>query len=368
VSRFLLLLLVLGGLAGQAQAHMLNMTRATLTIKADGELVLDLQVDLQNSLVGAETYYNISHLKRPLDNPQLSQVLDQMIPAIQIQADGQVLLWKLEQLQMPQQPRADFINMMSWPRSQIRLVSQLPAGSNTLRGKFSGQYYFEEPIALTFTSTDGKDSMSRWIVNRQASPDYSLTGVVTQAPPAIWPTVAEYLRLGFKHILPQGYDHLLFVLGLLLASLSLRSLLGQITLFTLAHSITLITAAMGLYKIPTGFVEPMIALSIVWVGIENLWSKSPGVGRYSLIFMFGLLHGMGFASALAEQGLPAYGALLSLFSFNVGVELGQLSFILLCMSFWIPTREKSWYRAGILMPGSVVIALVAAVWAVQRLS
>src|SRR5438128_2352916 len=141
------------------------------------------------------------------------------------------------------------------------------------------------------------------------------------------PHVARDVALGFTHILPNGLDHILFVLGLFFLTTNVRSVLAQVTAFTVAHSITLGLALYGIASLPASIVEPLIALSIAYVAIENLVTTDLKPRRLALVFSFGLLHGMGFAGVLRELGLPPSQFLTALLTFNVGVEAGQLSVI-----------------------------------------
>jgi hypothetical protein len=176
-----------------------------------------------------------------------------------------------------------------------------------------------------------------------------------------------YLQLGYLHILPLGLDHILFVLSLFLLSPKLSTVIWQATAFTVAHSITLGLAIYGIIEPLPAVIEPIIALSIFFVAIENILVKELKPGRIVIIFAFGLVHGMGFASALTEVGLPPSDYLVSLVSFNVGVELGQLSVILaawLLVGKWF--SDKPWYRKGIVNPASALIAFVALFWTIER--
>jgi hypothetical protein len=177
-----------------------------------------------------------------------------------------------------------------------------------------------------------------------------------------------YLKLGFTHILPLGFDHILFILSLYLLSPKLKPVLLQATAFTIAHSITL---GLSMYKIILpipAIVEPIIAISIAYVALENIFSPKLKKSRLAVVFIFGLIHGMGFASALRELGLPQNAYLSSVILFNVGVELGQV-FVILSAYFlfgkWF--GNKSWYRQRIVIPLSVIIALTAIYWTVERL-
>ena len=177
-----------------------------------------------------------------------------------------------------------------------------------------------------------------------------------------------YLALGYQHILPLGFDHILFVLSLFLLSPKLKPVLWQATAFTIAHSVTLGLAMYKIIKVPSAIIEPLIALSIMYVALENIFSPRLKPGRIAVVFVFGLVHGLGFAGALGDLGLPQNAYLLSLIMFNVGVELGQLTIILLAfflLAKWF--RNKPYYRPAIVIPLSVIIAAIAGFWTVQRL-
>ncbi|MFP5041273.1 HupE/UreJ family protein [Parasediminibacterium sp. JCM 36343] len=179
--------------------------------------------------------------------------------------------------------------------------------------------------------------------------------------------VIFYLKLGFTHIIPQGLDHILFVVGLCLLSRKVKVILWQATAFTVAHSITLALSMKSIIVAPSAVVEPIIALSILFVAIENILLTELKPWRIVLVFMFGLIHGMGFASSLNEIGLPRNKFALSILSFNVGVELGQISIIIAVFSLIvIPFGKKPYYKKWVVYPLSSLIALVALFWTVQR--
>jgi hypothetical protein len=176
-----------------------------------------------------------------------------------------------------------------------------------------------------------------------------------------------YIKAGFEHIIPKGLDHILFVLGLFFSSLVLASLLWQITAFTLAHSITLGLAALGMIGSLGNIIEPLIALSIVWIAIENCLFKKTSKWRPLVVFSFGLLHGLGFAAVLSEYGLPKDDLVASLVAFNIGIELGQLSLIFLAFMITFFIQKKTWYRQLVQIPVSIIIGLVGCYWFVERL-
>lgn len=212
------------------------------------------------------------------------------------------------------------------------------------------------------------------------------TPLTTQSePPPSTHGFLSFIRMGIEHIVPDGLDHMLFILGLYLASPRLRSLLILVTTFTLAHSVTLTLAATGLVVAPPRLIEPIIALSIAAIAIGNIFStrkkrsqtaaqahttsdtKSEWI-RAAIVFAFGLVHGLGFASAFQEMELPKSVLVPAIIGFNLGVELGQL--LVLCAAFaligW--AARKPWYRAVVVIPASAAIACVGIYWAVTRIA
>jgi hydrogenase/urease accessory protein HupE len=179
--------------------------------------------------------------------------------------------------------------------------------------------------------------------------------------------VRRYLALGFTHIVPNGLDHMLFVLGIFLLSGRARTIFAQVSAFTVAHSITLGLSLYGIVSVSPKIVEPMIAVSIAYVAIENIILKDLSPWRVALVFGFGLLHGMGFAGALKEVGLPRSEFLTALVTFNVGVEAGQLAVIAAAFLLvgW-HCAHRRWYRNGIVVPASAMIACVAVYWTLER--
>jgi hydrogenase/urease accessory protein HupE len=176
----------------------------------------------------------------------------------------------------------------------------------------------------------------------------------------------DYLVLGFEHILPKGPDHILFVLGLFLLSTRIRPLVWQITAFTIAHSITLALSMFDIVSLPFRFVESMIALSIACVAVENIVTSELKPWRPVVVFLFGLLHGLGFAGVLRELGLPREEFVTAVLTFNIGVEIGQLSVVLITFVAIGWFRRAAWYRSRIVIPLSAGIALVGLYWCAER--
>lgn len=179
---------------------------------------------------------------------------------------------------------------------------------------------------------------------------------------------AVYISLGIEHIIPYGLDHIVFIVGLCLLSTKFKSILWQATAFTAAHSVTLALSMKGVVSLPSAVVEPVIALSILFIAVENILLSELKPWRIAVVFLFGLIHGLGFASALNEIGLPPNRFLLSILSFNIGVEIGQLLVIAAVFLLIIrPFGKRPLYRKGFVYPLSAVIGLVALWWTIQRI-
>lgn len=209
-------------------------------------------------------------------------------------------------------------------------------------------------------------SQWQWLKDDQKSDFFSLEEIY--AKPSALKIIIDYVVLGFEHIVPKGLDHILFILGIFLLSVRLKFLLSQVTMFTLAHTITLGLSMNGLISLPASVVEPLIALSIAYVGLENVFAHSLHKSRLFLVFGFGLLHGLGFAGVLSDFGMPKDDFVKALISFNVGVELGQLSVISLAylsIGYWF--GKKPYYHTRIVIPASLCISVVALYWTAERI-
>lgn len=218
------------------------------------------------------------------------------------------------------------------------------------------------PVMLTVLRTDSEPA--QWMLApSELSPRMDLEGAGPQSKLDVaW----IFLVSGFEHILPEGLDHILFVLGLFLLSPQLKPLLWQVTAFTVAHSVTLLMSSYKLVTLPAEVVEPLIALSIAFIAVENIFTTQLHWWRPVVVFAFGLLHGLGFAGVLAEVGLPKDHFLTALLMFNVGVEFGQLAVILLAFLAVGWFRNKPWYRAWIVIPASCAIAIIGSYWTIER--
>ena len=252
--------------------------------------------------------------------------------------------------------------------SVIRLVGTIPGGSTSLRWYYPPRFGDQAVRVRQVDEERGEYHWSsyQWIKDDKLSEPFSLTEVF--AKPTFWSVGSSYLNAGFLHIVPKGLDHVLFILGVFLLSMRLRPLLIQITMFTVAHSLTLSLGVLGYVNIPPQVVEPLIALSIAYVAFENLASDRLSRFRLPVIFGFGLLHGLGFASVLAEFGLPEGLYFAALFWFNVGVEFAQIGLLVaayLGITVWFSCPEA--YRRYVVLPGSLVIGGVGTYWMAERI-
>ena len=260
-------------------------------------------------------------------------------------------------------PSPSATDVLSSPVATIVLTGELPRGA----ARFTWTYGWTfASYALSVRQATAGEPAVAWLEGGQTSQPFSITGPAS--PMGRFDIAVRYLGLGFTHILPKGLDHMLFVLGIFLLSRRLRQVLWQVSAFTVAHSITLGLSIYGVISVPAAVVEPLIALSIAYVAIENLFVAEVRARRIALVFLFGLLHGMGFAGALKEVGLPRSEFVTALVTFNVGVEGGQLAVIGIAFLLvgWYCSRH-AWYHRRIVMPASAIMACIAVYWTLQRL-
>jgi len=229
------------------------------------------------------------------------------------------------------------------------------------------QFYWDEnfgSVILRVNSNDQSELHTEIITKESLSTAFN----INEDQSNIFKTITDYIVIGFEHILPKGLDHILFVLALFLLSIKFKPLFFQVTYFTIAHSITLFLGVLNIVNISPNIVEPIIAISIAYVAFENLFTNKLNKARPFVIFIFGLLHGLGFAGVLTEIGIPDELFITSLVSFNVGVELGQIAVILIAyLLLALPFGKQKWYDGRITKPMSLVIACVGLYWFIERI-
>ena len=341
-----------------AGAHEIGKTQVQASLLGrsyDIEVVVD-----PDALLPSLEAYGQRPISRELPRDQrdrrIAALAEVFLERVSVSFDGRPAAAAFEYL-----PSSAFNDFAQAP-SRVRLRGAVPDGAADFTftyGLALGTY------ALNVRIGDGT-VQTQWVVGGAPSAPVSLTAPL---PP---PTRAEigwqYFALGFTHILPNGFDHVLFVVGIFLLTSKWRSIVAQVSTFTVAHSITLALTMYGVVSLPAKVVEPMIALSIAYVAIENLLVRELKPWRLALVFSFGLLHGMGFAGVLRDLGLPRPAFLTALVTFNVGVEAGQLSVIAIAFAlcaYW-QRRDRVAYRRFIVVPASFAIAAIGLFWTVQR--
>lgn len=276
----------------------------------------------------------------------------EMAGNITVLADGEKVSPQLVSLVIP-----DVGNTEEVRQSLLTFAVDLPAGAQVVQFGWAAGYgevvLRQQGVEAGFADVVGAGGLS---------PEIALQG---GGELSAWQAFVRYIPDGFDHIVPKGLDHILFVLGLFFLSAQMRPLLWQISAFTVAHTITLALATLGYVTISPEIIEPLIAASIVYVAVENIFAKGLSPWRPVFIFALGLLHGLGFASVLAEFGLPENNVIPALIGFNVGVEIGQLAVIavaFLCVKVAIDfdrTDQASKPLAAAFLVGMVaVMALV----------
>lgn len=246
--------------------------------------------------------------------------------------------------------------------STIRYAATLPAGARSVVVSYPAEY----GDAVIRLQVGERETESFWLTGGEATPPVVLGD--DAVPASLLDNVVRYTVLGFTHIVPLGADHILFVLGLFLLSLHWRPLLWQITAFTVAHTLTLALSIYGVVAVPATIVEPLIAASIAYVGVENLLTRRLHTWRILVVFAFGLLHGLGFGGVLLQLGLPREDFVAALIAFNVGVELGQLAVVAAAFALvFLISRRADVYRRFVVIPGSLAISVAGVLWTIERL-
>jgi hydrogenase/urease accessory protein HupE len=350
-------------------AHEIGTTRVSVAFSQTASYDIEIVTDAAALVEKLETMSGVP--------PQSDQAAEN--PSLRSAAVLQVLLKSYDEIFRGRtvaafdgaavRPSVDYVvsgtaTATSSPVAVIKLSGAIPPGARQFDWTYSWTF---ATYSLT-VATDGDTQTTEWLEGGQRSTPISLSAAAK--PPHHRAAIAiQYLTLGFTHIVPKGLDHMLFVLGIFLLGRRLRQILGQVSAFTIAHSITLALSVYGIVSVSPKVVEPLIAVSIAYVAIENILISDLKPWRVALVFAFGLLHGMGFAGALKELGLPRSEFVTALLTFNLGVEAGQLAVIgaaFLLVGWYCSSRQ--WYRRLVVVPASVLIAVTAVYWTVERFS
>lgn len=359
--------------AAPVRAHDFTLTQALVVIKADDTFLVDLRIHLDALALGwpqsVKPAIVVDAARRiPADewSRMVDDLRDQIHRRVRLRFNGREPTCDLV---FPEREAA-IVETSAEPTvlgQTARLYGRIPVDAQFLTFGMSRAF---PAVSLTIFDERRSTVTTHLLAAGEDCPAYSL--VVDDAmavPTGVDPrpgVFGRYVLLGFEHIIPEGVDHILFVLGLFLISPRLRPLLVQVTAFTIAHSVTLALSMSGVVELPSRLVESLIALSITYVAVENLFIQTVKPWRIALVFSFGLLHGMGFAGVLRELGMPAGRFATALVGFNVGVELGQLSVVLIAFLLVGWFRQTTWYRNGVIRPLSILIAAVGLYWTIQR--
>lgn len=366
-----LALLLITIFAAVAQAHALRPTISEVTFP-EGEdrwrivfqpinleaLVGDVGAGHEdtNDSINAGVYDRLREMSSGDLRAEFDTFAPEFLSNITVMAGDQRLDAEVESVVIP--PEGDLALARE---SLVTIGGRIPEGVTEIVVSWAPQY--GDLVVRTPVDANG-EGYAGFLTGGEASAPLIVTGGADQTALEAF---LEYLVVGFEHILPLGLDHILFVIGLFLLSTALRPLIIQITAFTLAHTVTLALGALGYISIPGSIVEPLIALSITFVAIENIFADRLNKWRPFVIFGFGLLHGLGFAGVLSEFGFAPGQFVASLIAFNVGVEIGQLTVIAICfLAVGIWFGKTDWYRPRIVYPASLAIGGYSFAWFIER--
>ncbi|PZU10405.1 MAG: hypothetical protein DI605_06440 [Sphingomonas sp.] len=368
-------------IAAAAQAHTENPTLVVVTVDPSRSVHVKADVDLSFYLGSTGAYYDFTRLPAAAQQQRIPALATRVLHDLRI-VSGKPVALTLASTAIARGDRNEFVgDTSSGKLSTFEFDGRLD-GRDPVRLDLPVGAQIDFPVAFTVRVPSKNFSRTRWLVSgmHESDPvDWANAPTIAQDVPAAdgsvpdsalsqgsWRQLPEYFHLGFRHIVPEGADHILFVLGLFFLGISWRKLLTQTTAFTIAHATTLFLSVYGIVRLPSAYVEPLIALSIAFIAIENVWRPKLGPGRVAVVFAFGLIHGLGFAASLAEVEFPQREFIWALLGFNLGVDGGQLFVMALAflMVGWF--RNRSWYRARIAVPVSLLLAAVGLYWAVER--
>ncbi len=357
-------------------AHALNITQVQVTFDAPGSMEVRVDIDLTPFLL-PEGYHALSLEPAAAQRAAVTRLLPEIHEGLQLFVGTGQLRLDFQDCTLPTGSLEMFLDPAAGKYAVLRFRATLPADTGPLQ--LVVPYGTKVPHPVAFTARVPSAGISAMSMIDEAGTESdpfdwaNFVGGVARAPVEVelvrlpwYRELGVYLRTGFLHIVPGGTDHILFVLGLFFLGLTWRKLLIQTSVFTVAHATTLFLSTYGIFSLPSRWVEPAIALSITFIALENVLSAKLGPGRLAVVFGFGLVHGLGFASSLQEVPFPKHDFLLALLGFNFGVDFGQLFVIALAILAVGWFRAKPWFRARIAVPCSLVIAAIGLFWFGQR--
>ena len=371
----LLIIMLLGGGAFSAHADVVKPALLEMSLYPDGHFELEARASIEGLLTGiintkyrntreapnAAEYNRLRAMSPDALAKEFAGFQAEYLKNISLKFDDVKVAMTVGRVEIPEP------GYKKVPRiSLIVLKGRTPEGSRQFSWRYPKKYGDDAFRYRHYKKGDYTWSEWLWLRNGESYGPVSIQAAYTHRP--VWKVALSYIQIGFLHILPGGWDHILFILGIFLLSQRLSTLLWQVTAFTIAHTITLGLSMYGLIHAPEQVIQPLIALSIAYVGIENVFVSKLHAWRVVVVFLFGLLHGMSFAKSLADFGMPKEDFALALVTFNVGVELGQLTLLLLAfMLIGLPFSHLPNYRRWVVVPASLAIGLIGLVWMIDRL-
>ncbi|NCF77651.1 MAG: HupE/UreJ family protein [Proteobacteria bacterium] len=376
------LLWVLVGAASLSQAHMLNMTEMRFEVAEGAPAVLRVRVDLgQSGLMNPDAYWAAVNASSAAEQDErLKPALAEMTVGLQVLVEGEPTTMFVQSYDVDAVSLEAIGNPLTPQMAEVRFgfTGPQPVYLDQVEIRVAQTLDVPWPCLVRIDSFDGLP-VSRLLTAETRSSGPVVLGVdggLSNAGPlvslalkfqAVLPSVS-WIAIGFQHIIPMGLDHIVFILGLFFLSTKLTTLIAQVTAFTAAHSLTLALATLGWVQVSPHIVEPLVAASIVYVAIDNLYAVQVARWRLAVVLIFGLLHGLGFASALDAVTLPEESMISALLFFNLGVEIGQVAVLLLAYLSVGWLRRWSFYRTRVVEPASVTIAGIGLYWLVKRLA
>jgi len=376
LARILQISIILLGLVGTAAADVVKPALVEISANTKGSVRVEIRASIEALLTGINARYSNTQDAPTAEEYDVLRVLQadrlhiafepfkqDFLSRLFLKADNQIVPLEMVDVWIPEPgyPKVPRISV-------ITLSGELDQSTRNLQWYYPAKFG-DNAVRVRQVDEDNEQwhwSEWQWLRKDEPSKPFSLEQLFTQRP--IAEVIFSYIVIGFEHIVPKGTDHILFIVGIFLLSTRMKPLLWQVTMFTVAHTLTLALSMKGVISLPANIVEPLIALSIAYVGIENIFAHSLHKSRLVLVFLFGLLHGMGFAGVLSEFGMPPNAFATALISFNVGVELGQIAVIViayLAVGIWF--RSKPWYHQRITVPASLLIAVIGLYWTYDRI-
>lgn len=367
-----------------AQAHLLNMTNLHLDTTNPEAVTLRVKIDLGQSLLSPQDYWRTVNMGSREQRVNIEPAVNKLLDGLGIFVNGVAVAPNLEAWSLVAASLEAIENPLSPQMAELTFnFNNLGLESSTALANASIELRIAEWLEVPWPALLRIDSASRQLpVSRLlTSSDRSSRSVPLSADSAIagssfmaklvsefqgWIPSLSWVAIGFQHIIPWGLDHIVFVLGLFFLSTRLSTLVYQVSCFTVAHSLSLGLATLGMVPVPPSIVEPLIAASIIFIAVDNLCSPVLSRWRFVVVTLFGLLHGLGFASALSELMLPAENFYTALLMFNLGVEAGQIAVLVLAFAAVGWLRSWTAYTERVARPATVTIAGVGTYWLLKR--